>query len=35
MAGILIIAEHMDGALRDITGEMIGAATAIDRKSVV
>ncbi len=26
MPGILIVAEHMDGALRDITGEMIGAA---------
>ena len=29
MPGILIVAEHMDGALRDITGEMIGAATAL------
>ena len=29
MAGILIVAEHMDGAMRDITGEMIGAATAL------
>lgn len=26
MPGILVVAEHMDGALRDITGEMIGAA---------
>ena len=26
MAGILIVAEHIDGQLRDITGEMIGAA---------
>ena len=29
MPGILVVAEHMDGALRDITGEMIGAATGI------
>lgn len=26
MAGILIMAEHHEGALRDITGEMVGAA---------
>ncbi len=26
MAGILVIAEHLDGDLRDITGELIGAA---------
>lgn len=30
MPGILIVAEHMDGALRDITGEMIGAASALN-----
>jgi electron transfer flavoprotein alpha subunit len=29
MSGILIIAEHINGALRDITGEMIGAAASI------
>ncbi|MBT5674949.1 MAG: electron transfer flavoprotein subunit alpha/FixB family protein, partial [Rhodospirillaceae bacterium] len=29
MPGILIVAEHLDGALRDITGEMIGAAAAL------
>ena len=29
MPGILIVAEHMDGALRDITGEMIGAAAGL------
>lgn len=29
MPGILIIAEHIQGALRDITGEAIGAAAAI------
>ncbi len=29
MAGILVIGEHVDGALRDITGEMIGAAASI------
>ncbi len=29
MPGILIIAEHVQGALRDITGEMIGAAATI------
>ncbi|MBC8269834.1 MAG: electron transfer flavoprotein subunit alpha/FixB family protein [Rhodospirillaceae bacterium] len=29
MSGILIIAEHIQGALRDITGEMIGAAASI------
>ena len=29
MPGILVVAEHMDGSLRDITGEMIGAAAEI------
>ena len=29
MSGILIIAEHVQGELRDITGEMIGAAVSI------
>lgn len=29
MPGILIIAEHMDGALREITGEMTGAGSAL------
>lgn len=29
MAGILIIAEHVQGVFRDITGEMIGAAVSI------
>jgi len=29
MSGILIIAEHIQGNLRDITGEMIGAAVSI------
>lgn len=29
MGGILVVAEHFDGALRDITLEMIGAAAAI------
>ncbi len=29
MAGILVVAEHFDGALRDITQEMIGAAAAL------
>jgi electron transfer flavoprotein alpha subunit len=32
MAGILIIAEHLNGVLRDITGEMIGAAVTIKDK---
>ena len=29
MAGILVVAEHFDGALRDVTAEMIGAAAAV------
>ena len=29
MAGILVVAEHFDGALRDVTLEMIGAAAAV------
>ncbi len=29
MAGLLVVAEHHQGALRDITGEMIGAALAV------
>ncbi len=29
MAGILIMAEYHEGALRDITGEMVGAALSI------
>ena len=29
MAGILVVAEHLQGELRDITGELIGAAKAI------
>ena len=29
MPGILVVAEHIDGALRDITGEMIGAAAGL------
>ena len=29
MSGILIVAEHLQGELRDITGEMIGAAVAL------
>ena len=32
MAGILVIAEHLQGALRDITGEMIGAAVPLKEK---
>ncbi len=29
MAGILVVGEHLQGAVRDITGEMIGAAVAL------
>ena len=29
MAGLLVVAEHFDGALRDVTLEMIGAAAAL------
>ncbi len=29
MPGILVVAEHIEGSLRDITGEMIGAAAAL------
>jgi len=29
MPGILVVAEHMDGTLRDFTGEMIGAAAGL------
>ena len=29
MAGILVVAEHFDGVLRDVTQEMIGAAAEI------
>ncbi len=29
MAGILVVAEHFDGAMRDVTLEMIGAAAAV------
>ncbi len=29
MAGILVVAEHHQGALRDMTGEMVGAALAV------
>ena len=32
MAGILVVAEHHQGALRDITGEMIGAALAVKER---
>lgn len=31
MTGILVVAEHFDGALRDITAEMIGAAAAVKK----
>ncbi len=31
MAGILVVAEHFDGMLRDVTLEMIGAAAAVQR----
>ena len=29
MAGILVVAEHFDGLLRDVTLEMIGAAASV------
>ena len=29
MGGILVVAEHLRGEVRDITGEMIGAAVSI------
>ncbi len=32
MAGILVVAEHLQGSLRDITGELIGAAVALKEK---
>ncbi len=32
MAGILVVAEHLQGALRDITGEAIGAAVSLKEK---
>ena len=32
MSGILIIAEHINGALRDITGELAGAASSLKDK---
>jgi electron transfer flavoprotein alpha subunit len=32
MAGILIVAEHLQSSLRDITGELIGAAVALKDK---